>query len=331
MSATVGSKGAHYTVNPKGKKTATVGIPGTGISYTKTSSTSGRTEYGTDNFQDNSSFSSPNSQTPDDPDKGKWYQKTSWIIALLILFFPVGLFLMWKYTNWKKPIKVIITALFAFVTISAMTSPKLESMSLSADTSKTYDINQNIKITAEILPSDYDIPDSAFKSSGGKIKISDDFIVFSAPKAGSYKIWLEYGGIKSNTISIKTEDKTAIEKEKAAVAKKKAEEEAKKKAEEEAKKKAEEEAARKAEEERIAAEQAAAKAEEEARIKAEEEAQAAENAASQTVNETTVWLSATGEKYHRIPNCGRMNPNTAREVTLSEAQSWHYEPCKKCF
>ncbi len=37
-----------------------------------------------------------------DPDHKKWYQKTGWIIALLILIFPVGLFLMWKYTNWKK-------------------------------------------------------------------------------------------------------------------------------------------------------------------------------------------------------------------------------------
>lgn len=35
---TLGGKGAHYTINSKGRKTATVGIPGTGISYTSTSS-----------------------------------------------------------------------------------------------------------------------------------------------------------------------------------------------------------------------------------------------------------------------------------------------------
>lgn len=33
-SITFGKRGAHYTVNSKGKKTASVGIPGTGISYT---------------------------------------------------------------------------------------------------------------------------------------------------------------------------------------------------------------------------------------------------------------------------------------------------------
>ena len=47
--------------------------------------------------------------------------------------------------------------------------------------------------------------------------------------------------------------------------------------------------------------------------------------------EATVWLSATGEKYHRIPNCGRMNPNKARQVSLDEAVAGGYQPCKNCF
>ena len=36
-SVTVGKRGAHYTINSKGKHTASVGIPGTGLSYTHTS------------------------------------------------------------------------------------------------------------------------------------------------------------------------------------------------------------------------------------------------------------------------------------------------------
>ena len=44
-----------------------------------------------------------------------------------------------------------------------------------------------------------------------------------------------------------------------------------------------------------------------------------------------VWLSATGEKYHKIPNCGRMNPAKARKVTLSEAKAKGYSACSKCF
>lgn len=43
------------------------------------------------------------------------------------------------------------------------------------------------------------------------------------------------------------------------------------------------------------------------------------------------WLSATGSKYHRINNCGRMNPNKARQVTIAEAERQGYGRCKKCW
>ncbi len=45
---------------------------------------------------------------------------------------------------------------------------------------------------------------------------------------------------------------------------------------------------------------------------------------------TYVWLSATGTKYHSIPNCGNMNPNKARRVTKSSAISSGYKACKNC-
>lgn len=44
-----------------------------------------------------------------------------------------------------------------------------------------------------------------------------------------------------------------------------------------------------------------------------------------------VWISATGSKYHNKPNCGRMNPDKARQISLSEAKSRGFEPCSKCF
>ena len=44
-----------------------------------------------------------------------------------------------------------------------------------------------------------------------------------------------------------------------------------------------------------------------------------------------VWLSATGEKYHSINNCGRMNPDKARQVSLEDAISMGYEECSKCY
>lgn len=298
VSATVGTKGAHYTVNSKGKRTTSVGIPGTGISYTQTSGGGSKTTPKKADTSTNSyTYSQPNNTGPNNNDK-KWYQKTGWIIAWLILFFPVGLFLMWKYSDWKKTIKMIITVLFACFTIAAITSPTLEDVSLSADTSKTYDIKQDIPIKATVSPSDYELSDADFNISGGELKISDGKITFSATKGGTYKIWIEHDDIKSNMLKFKIEDKTAIAKKKSEEAKKKAEEEAKRKAEEET---------------RIAAEQ-------EAKRKTEEETQNQQN------EDPTVYITNSGRKYHRA-GCRHLKSETP--MKLSEVKG-AYEPCKVC-
>lgn len=44
--------------------------------------------------------------------------------------------------------------------------------------------------------------------------------------------------------------------------------------------------------------------------------------------EPTVWIPKSGSKYHRTPTCSNMkNPI---EVTISEAITGGYEPCKRC-
>lgn len=44
-----------------------------------------------------------------------------------------------------------------------------------------------------------------------------------------------------------------------------------------------------------------------------------------------VWLSETGSKYHSIPDCGRMNPDKAWQVSESEAEAEGYGRCSNCF
>lgn len=44
-----------------------------------------------------------------------------------------------------------------------------------------------------------------------------------------------------------------------------------------------------------------------------------------------VYLSATGKKYHRINNCGNMNPAKAVRVTLEEARNKGKTACSNCF
>jgi hypothetical protein len=56
--------------------------------------------------------------------KKKWYQKTWGIIVLLILFFPAGLYLMWKYSGWKSIIKWVISGLFALLIVANQSGGK---------------------------------------------------------------------------------------------------------------------------------------------------------------------------------------------------------------
>lgn len=281
--------------------------------------------------------------------KKKWYEKSGWIIFWLIVFFPVGLFLMWKYSDWKKIIKLIISVFFAFgIVSSSFSSENIDEISLSADTGYHYNIYSEVPIEIKTAPSGCPIPEIAFSASGGEVKVSGDSVLFVAQQPGEYEVFAEYEGVKSNTLVICYEDKEAIEQ---AEAKAKAEEEAKIQAEAAAKAKAEEEAKARAEAETRAKEEALARAQAEealAKAKAEQERKEKETktvsediykeVGTQNIPQTDtsrkeqmVWLSETGEKYHNKPDCGRMNPNKARQVTLSEAKKAGYGACSKCY
>ena len=45
----------------------------------------------------------------------------------------------------------------------------------------------------------------------------------------------------------------------------------------------------------------------------------------------TVWLSATGVRYHSINNCGTMNPARARSMTRGEARNRGHQACANCW
>lgn len=65
------------------------------------------------------------------------------------------------------------------------------------------------------------------------------------------------------------------------------------------------------------------------------DAAATESYAAETDTSDTqgrmIWISATGSKYHSIPDCGNMNPDKAMQETESQALSQGYEACKKCW
>lgn len=48
-------------------------------------------------------------------DQQKWYQKPLTGVLFLIFFFPIGLFLMWKYDLWSQTTRVIVSVFFGLL------------------------------------------------------------------------------------------------------------------------------------------------------------------------------------------------------------------------
>lgn len=297
-SVTFGGKGLHHTISSTGKKTTSVGVPGTGISYSKTTGGKNNKSSVHGASHNTTSFYEPPQKNND---VKKWHEKTGWIIFFLIVFFPVGLFLMWK-SEWKKVPKIVVSVLYGIALIAYISSPKLENITLSADTGQIYDINSEIPIEVSTDPEDYTLSESSFNVSGGRVAEEDGLFIFSASEEGDYTVSVESGNVSSNELTFSIVDKAAIAE-----------------AEAEAEAQAQKEMEEKARAEQEAAEQAAAQAQ------AEQEAAAQ----AQQPQEQMVWVSQSGGKYHSNSSCSNMKNPT--QITISEAQNRGLEPCKKCY
>lgn len=69
-------------------------------------------------------------------EKMKFYQKTWFTVLFLILFFPIGLFTMWKYKKFNKVARIIISVIFAILVIAAAFGNE-DSGTSSDDTAET--------------------------------------------------------------------------------------------------------------------------------------------------------------------------------------------------
>ncbi|MDD6059661.1 MAG: hypothetical protein PUB97_04665 [Ruminococcus sp.] len=49
-----------------------------------------------------------------------WYKRTWGIILMLILFFPIGIYLLWRYSKWNTTVKGVVTGIAALFVIAAM-------------------------------------------------------------------------------------------------------------------------------------------------------------------------------------------------------------------
>ncbi|OGY23708.1 MAG: hypothetical protein A2172_00075 [Candidatus Woykebacteria bacterium RBG_13_40_15] len=166
----------------------------------------------------------------------KWYKKPLGIIALLILFFPAGLFLMWKYTDWHKNIKWGITGFFALIVIWSIVSSALAKTPVI--TLNDFEADKTVTGSEYSLSGKVDPPSSELKINGKTVEVKEDgsFTYSLSLEEGVNEIKIEANNSgKTAELSRKlTRELTEEEKAaKAAEEKRKAEEETKQKAEEE--------------------------------------------------------------------------------------------------
>lgn len=98
--------------------------------------------------------------------KVKFYETTWFSILMVIIFFPIGLFTMWKYTNWNKYIKIGVSVLIAISIISAIINPIKTYTATSSYTTETVAAKPAETKTLKNL----------------ETKISGEYIIGSAPK-----------------------------------------------------------------------------------------------------------------------------------------------------
>lgn len=171
-SVTLGTKGAHYTVNTKGKKTKSVGIPGSGISYVSS----------TNDSQSNSSVPLQNTENEKlSPKKGR-----GCLTAIIIVFIIGGIFYFLGFGN-DKPEKITLSV-----------------------SSKTYNINESVPVILNVDPKDADIENMTCESSGGKFVNNDGKLFFTATQEGDYTLSVACKDIESNTLNITIENKKTM-------------------------------------------------------------------------------------------------------------------------
>lgn len=295
-----GVKGARVSVNSSGRKTTTVGIPGTGLSYQKTEKIGGHAA--TDKHDQTAPEYTPtvdlppiDPQPPRPPRTPKGMLTLLKVLAVLLIAMSLTLTLVsvvggflgtalgcfilyYRRTriawNGDKPPRcrwmVVVAVLFVLLAVGGKASPDP-----AADATAEQTVQAEQQAAAE--------------------------------KAAAEKAAAEQKAAEEKAAA----EKAAAEKaaaEKAAAEQKAAEEKAT----------AEKAAAEQAAAEKAAAEKAAAE-------KAAAEQAAAEQAAAAAPQQETVYITPSGKRWHRSASCAGKN---ARAVTMDQVGS--RTPCKKC-
>lgn len=307
-----GVKGARVSVNSSGRKTTTVGLPGTGLSYSKTEKIGGRkttTRSASSNNAQPIRPDLPPSQPQEEKKKNGCCGCLTYLVALAIvlaLFNSCG--------GGDKLDKQGSTADSSTTTTTSDAQPEqmITSLTLDGEAPTEINVGDSYTLTYTIAPSDFLIDDSvayATTSDNNVLSVTAECCV----KPARVEVTLTGKAAGTANYTIRAAEGDAQQTGQITVHDRAAEQAA---AEAEAKAKAEKEAAEKAAAEKAAQEQAAAEA------AAAQQATQEQAAAQQS---ETVYITPSGKRWHRSASCAGKN---ARAVTMDQVGG--RTPCQKC-
>lgn len=329
-----GGKGFRYSINSNGRKTASAGIPGTGLYYTKSSGGGGKKKSGkyqkaSNNYNAPSNGTPPqgNYYPPAPPNRNNNYNNynqpkkshNTAAIIWLIIFFPVGLYLMWAKTNWNKKVKIAISSFFGVIFLIALISSfASDSSSLPASSSGITEIHcyeEEIRLDAADTMNDEETVEFHFRVQNGDAGdlLNSDFVpVFSDDDIAtaevysiidySYEVWIKVKAKNpgTTTMHVETYDGTVKSKEITV---------------------------------EVIGESPTYSVDSDSTTERTTESTTKETTSKETTTEKetkatsrTVYITPSGSKYHYSRSCAGDN---AIETTLDEVKDT-YEPCKKC-
>lgn len=249
----------------------------------------------------------------------KLWERNWFIVLISIVFAPAGIFMIWKYADWKKSLKVIMTIISAFIFLWILgtigggnnqdnqASSQKGTLSYMVVSDEEINKDEDFKVTITGKTND---GEEVNKDYSGKINKNNN----TKYGAGVYKFSVDVSQLnkddkiyKVNSQEINFDGnkdiqvKLKIELDNEAIAKKKAEADAKAKAEAEA--------------------------------KAQQQAQQAQK---QTEPTKTYYLVTSTNTFHAFESCSayqRSKPGNRSTVTgtVSGLEAQGYHACKKCF
>lgn len=307
-----GVKGARVSVNSSGRKTTTVGLPGTGLSYSKSEKIGGRKTTTRSASSNNAQPIRPDLQPAQPQEEKKKNGCCGCLTYLVALAIVLALFN--SCGGGDKLDKQGSTADSATTTTTSDAQPEqmITSLTLDGEAPTEINVGDSCTLTYTIAPSDFLIDDSvayATTSDNNVLGVTAECCV----KPARVEVTLTGKAAGTANYTIRAAEGDAQQTGQITVHDRAAEQAA---AEAEAKAKAEKEAAEKAAAEKAAQEQAAA------------EAAAAQQAAQEQAvaqQSETVYVTPSGKRWHRSASCAGKN---ARAVTMDQVGG--RTPCQKC-